>query len=387
MTGHAEESRRSEQQPDATGAASPTTGTSAPAEPTAGTSAPAEPTAGTADGTATRPRPRSARTARTAPRPRRTRHGISPWVPNQHGAWPMLVAGPVVGIAWAAVLLGVMAADDRAPGLHGTAGTVIVLVAAVVAWFAGYFAFFAAGIWLRAKAPAKRAAALRPTLLYGAVALVGVVVALLLQPHLLWWAIPVAAASAVAVGETWRGTPRSVISGVATVVLCAVTVPALASTGIGAARAVAGGVTWGTGASGPFTTAVVEGLPAAVWVAAVWSLLYNTGTILYVKTMIREKGNRAFLAVSIGYHALMLVAVVATGWVRGVPTAAVVVMALVAAAALARSVLVPRAAARAAARVWTPKAVGRREMPLVLGTLVACLLTALLYGGGFTVVV
>ena len=58
------------------------------------------------------------------------------WIPNQHGAWAML-ATPL--------LVGILASRPTWAHLPLTAF-----------WFLGYFAFFAAGLWLKA-APARRA--------------------------------------------------------------------------------------------------------------------------------------------------------------------------------------------------------------------------------------
>jgi hypothetical protein len=61
-------------------------------------------------------------------------------------------------------------------------------------------------------------------------------------------------------------------------------------------------------------------------------LLYFTGTVLYVKTMIRERGSRAYRHASVGYHAVALLVAVPLGWL---PTA---VFALL----LGRAWLLPR---------------------------------------------
>jgi 4-hydroxybenzoate polyprenyltransferase len=80
----------------------------------------------------------------------------------------------------------------------------------------------------------------------------------------------------------------------------------------------------------------------AAWGATAVLGAYLVGTVPYVKSMIRERGDRRTLAVSTGYHAVAVVAAVvatAAGWVR-LPGG--VVLTIVAAALLARAVLLPR---------------------------------------------
>ena len=53
------------------------------------------------------------------------------WVPDQHGAWVMVTVPLVLGIALA-----------RPAWVH---------IPLALAWFCGYFAFFALGLWIKAK--------------------------------------------------------------------------------------------------------------------------------------------------------------------------------------------------------------------------------------------
>src|SRR5690606_15721193 len=57
------------------------------------------------------------------------------WVPNQHGAWAMLVTPLLVGV------------------LSG--GPAWVHLPLALFWFLGYFAFFATGLWLKARRKAR----------------------------------------------------------------------------------------------------------------------------------------------------------------------------------------------------------------------------------------
>ncbi len=80
-----------------------------------------------------------------------------------------------------------------------------------------------------------------------------------------------------------------------------------------------------------FVVAAVAGQPPdVVFQAFLVVLLYLTGTVLYVKTMIRERGSRAYRRGSIAYHAAALAAAAAVGPVP----AAVFALLLVRASAL-----------------------------------------------------
>ncbi|MGN0095929.1 MAG: YwiC-like family protein [Corynebacterium sp.] len=301
---------------------------------------------------------------------------MNPWVPNQHGAWPMVAIPPLVGLFWCLKIWDAVSPADRGDGVHGTAGMVLTFFAVTVAWVVGYLAFFAGGILMRARNATMRGRAVAPTLLYGAVAGLAAVLALILQPHLLWWAFVFLPLIAIAVYETWRGTPRSLASGVATTAASVFIVPVAATIGLGASNPVSGGVTW---TSNLFTPKVVEALPTAVWVSFLWLLLYTVGTIFYVKTMIRKKGDPGWLAASQIFHLAALIVVVATVGARYVHWAAWIVAVAVFAVALWRSRAVPASAAKGTP--WPPKKVGIREMPLHAGVAVAAVMAALFYDG------
>ena len=107
-------------------------------------------------------------------------------------------------------------------------------------------------------------------------------------------------------------------------------------------------------------------VPPLIWVCAVFLALYFSGTIPFVKTMIRERNNPRYLKISIGYHvvALAVVTVLAfsTGaWIPG--TLAVLTMA----AALGRAVGIPWSARHG--EPWTARKVGMAEIPVLL---IAC---------------
>lgn len=307
------------------------------------------------------------------------------WRPDQHGAWPMIISPVLVGLGWLVGLrsiLGDTGPDALAHGFHGGAGTALTALSVTVAWVVGYLTFFAGGKLLQARASGNariRQEARTPALVYGAVTVIAAVVAVLLQPHLLWWAVVFVPLTLIALAEIRRGTPRSLIAGVAETLASAFVVAVLASVGVGGAAPVVDGITL---TSRFFSAAVIEAVPGAVWVTVLWLALYQVGTVLYVKTMIRKKGDHAWWVGSVVFHAAAvlagllsltgddlavfpwLIAVVVLGW------------------ALWRAYAVPKDATSASPKTtWTPKKVGMAEIPVVVGITVAGLLAALMYDG------
>jgi hypothetical protein len=115
---------------------------------------------------------------------------MNPWVPNQHGAWPMVAIPPLVGLFWCLKIWdAVSPVGPRATDVHGTAGMVLAFLAVTVAWVVGYLAFFAGGILMRARNATMRRRAVAPTAgLRRRRRPRGRYSRSILQPHLLWWA-------------------------------------------------------------------------------------------------------------------------------------------------------------------------------------------------------
>ncbi|HSE55094.1 MAG TPA: YwiC-like family protein [Nocardioidaceae bacterium] len=188
------------------------------------------------------------------------------WVPNQHGAWGML-ASPF--------LVGVVAASPR-----------WVHLPLLLLWFVGYFAFFAAGLWLKS---GRRARYLPPVRAYGLATIPLAVVVLLLRPDLVVWAPLFAPLLLAGLWFAAHRQDRSLPSGLATILAaCLMTMVAFdAGDGTDWARA------W-------TLTAVLAG--------------YFVGTLFYVKTMIRERDSRPHYWLSVGYHAALTVAAAWLSW-------------------------------------------------------------------------
>jgi hypothetical protein len=194
------------------------------------------------------------------------------WVPEQHGAWAMLTLPFLAGV-W-------LAGPDVS---HLPLGAF---------WLVGYLAYHAAGRWLRAR---RRRRDLPPVLVYAGAAVPLGVLTLAAAPHLVRWLplfLPLLAAS---LWLTVRGAERSLANDAVTVVAAGLMAPVAFDAGDGSE--------WAT-----------------LWVAFGVLTAYFLGTVLYVKTMIRERGRAAYVRGSVAYHlAGVLVAgwLVATGWQTG----------------------------------------------------------------------
>ena len=185
-------------------------------------------------------------------------------------------------------------------------------------WFAGYFAFFAASVWLKS---GRRPRHLRPVQVYVALAAVLGAATLAASPGLLRWAPAFAVPLGIGLWSSATRNERALVSGLATTVGSAIM--ALVAYDAG------GGTSW-----------------LRAWTLAAVQAAYFAGTVFYVKSLIRERGSATFLRASIGYHlAVAAVAAVALLLTRAQPTTGtglswlvVAVLALLA----ARAVAVPR---------------------------------------------
>ncbi len=239
------------------------------------------------------------RTRSTAtPAARAARRRRSPgWVPNQHGAWAML-ASPL--------LLGALAS-----------GPAWIHLPLAAFWFAGYFAFNAASLWLKSGRKTRFA---RPVQVYAVLAaLLGLLTAAL-GPALVRWAPLFLIPLGVGMWAAARRRERDLLAGVTTVVGSALmTIVAFDAGGGTDLRRAA--------------------------ILAAGQFLYFAGTVFYVKSMIRERDNPRFLWTSIGFHAAsVLFLAAAAPWVATVFVVLTV-----------RAWWVPRLG-------WTPKQVGIVEI-------------------------
>jgi|GEM_PF-6005635 len=126
----------------------------------------------------------------------RRQPGRKAWIPNQHGAWSMLVLPPLVGwvvggVSWKNLLL-------------------------LPAWWSAYLTYWAWSQWLRTRSPRRRALILVPLLAYTAATAMLGLITLAAAPYLLQFAVPLAPLFAIALWEVWSGRERSLLSGLST---------------------------------------------------------------------------------------------------------------------------------------------------------------------------
>ena len=228
------------------------------------------------------------------PAPRR--RTVRRFIPPQHGAWAMLL------LPW---LAGVLVSGLRWPHLP-----------LLGAWLAGYLFSYYLLQAVKTRRPGRFRTQLlvyaAPTMLLGGLVLVA-------RPQLLWYAPAYAILLAVNLGYAARRDERALVNDLASVAQSCLMV---------------------------LVFATVSGV-APVAVLPVFLVLtgYFTGTVLYVKTMIRERGHAGYYRASVAYHAV--VAAVAVWWWH--PVAALF------AGLLIRAVVFPR-------RGLTPKQVGLIEI-------------------------
>ena len=200
-----------------------------------------------------------------------------------------------------------------------------------IVWVVGYFEFYAAGLWLKSRLKKKYLPAVRA---YAITLIVPAVALLVLQPELVVWGLVFAPLVAISLWCSYQRRDRSMLNDSVTVLAACLMLPVAYSAGL-PPTPLPDVVGW-LAQSGPV------GWPA-VWAATALALGYFFGTVLYVKTLIRRRGDRRFLAVSVGCHAVtgaVLAALAAGVGQAWWPTAAVFAL------LTARAWWVPRTAAK-----------------------------------------
>lgn len=193
--------------------------------------------------------------ARPVERRRSTRH----FLPPQHGAWAMLLLPYLAGVA----LVG-----PRWPHLP-----------LLGAWLAGYLLSYYVLQAVKSRRPRRFSAQLWT---YGLLTAPLALAVVLVRPTVLWYAPAYAALLTINLWYAWKRRERALLNDLASVAQSCLMLPVVAT--------------------------VAEVPSTRVTVALLALLLYLTGTVLYVKTMIRERGNPRYLRFSIGYHLAALVA-------------------------------------------------------------------------------
>ncbi len=212
------------------------------------------------------------------------RRRVRAFVPPQHGAWAMLAVP---------YLAGLIVGGYRWPDLP-----------LLGAWLAGYLLSY----YLFQAVKSRRPGRYRPQLaLYAAIAAPLLAAVVAARPQVLWYAPAYAVLFAINAGYAFRRRERALANDLASVVQSClmVLVVAAAAAPLDTAAVAA-----------PLSTAAVAApprIPLAAYHAFALCLAYFAGTVLYVKTMIRERGSRTYRRWSVGFHALTVVAAAWSG--------------------------------------------------------------------------
>jgi len=179
------------------------------------------------------------------------------FVPPQHGAWAMLAVPYLAGLLTA--------------GFHWPA------VPLLGAWIAGYLLSYFVFQALKSRRPRRY----RDQLLgYGLIAAPLLLVVVVAAPRVLWYAPAYAVLFAINAWYAWRRRERDLANDLASIAESCLMVFVVAT--------------------------IADTPPSAVLVPFLLCAAYFAGTVPYVKTMIRERGNVAYYRWSIGYHVVAL---------------------------------------------------------------------------------
>ncbi|WP_226805785.1 YwiC-like family protein [Bifidobacterium eulemuris] len=210
------------------------------------------------------------------------RASVRLWIPDQPGAWAMALLPAIAGVVLA--------------GANPTNLWLLVL------WLLCYCTQFTAARWVKSRF---RKRYRLPALGYGAVLVVLGVPFVVMHPRVLIWAPLYVVLLALSMLAAWRRQERTLWgNAVAIIAACAMAV-VTASFG---ADVEAGVMPMSEGAPlEQYLTNVYPPFPRIGVLAAVLFALTQFGSVLFVKTMIRERGNVPYLVASIAWHVGMVV--------------------------------------------------------------------------------
>lgn len=201
------------------------------------------------------------------------------WVPNQHGGWMMALCPPMAGLI---------------AGGFSWLGFWLCWI-----WLACYFTSYALGRWLVSR-KAKRFRT--PAITYAVITVVLGIPLVLLHPWLCWW---VPAYLLILVAHLWAAHSRN-----------------QRALWANAAAVVGSGLTaWIAVILGPLG---VDSLGERVWfptvglAVAIAYVLQEFGSVLFVKTMFRERNSKPYYLASVAWHILLSAVGFWINWVFGV---------------------------------------------------------------------
>ncbi|WP_157259696.1 YwiC-like family protein [Paenibacillus sp. OSY-SE] len=194
---------------------------------------------------------------------------VRSYIPNQHGAWAMLIVPFVVGMF-----------ASRPNMTH---------VWLFVAWLAVYCGSFACMQWIKTR---RITVYLGPMLVYGVTFVVSAVVVVALRPDIWWMGAVMLPLFVVNLMFAKQKNERHLVNDfVAVLQFCWMLIISFE---------IGGGTDW-----------------SLAWRLFAACVLYFVGTVFYVKTMIREKGNPVYYALSIIVHliAASIVGLLFPAWI------------------------------------------------------------------------
>ncbi|OKL50630.1 YwiC-like family protein [Boudabousia marimammalium] len=208
------------------------------------------------------------------------------WVPDQHGAWGMLLIPLIVGV----YLSGLSPAHP------------LLLLTALL----GFLAFHAVSLWWKTRLKPRFRT---PSLTYLGLFTLSALALVFWQPQILWWFVATPL-GLLAIWRAYQRDERSLLARVSIILVASLLTPIAYDLGTGFARpAVSDPVSWWP--SGALHQP--SGWPW-VWYCTLLLALYFIGTVPFVKTMIRQRRSNTWLLGSLTYHALVaaVVAVLAS---------------------------------------------------------------------------
>ena len=191
------------------------------------------------------------------------------WFPNQHGAWAMVLLPPVVGAQ--------------------ISGWGINHLWLISAWVIGYFGYFAITQLLRSNfKPRYRAAAV----CYPLLALLLVTPLVVSYPQILIWLTVLVPLATLSFYFSWKRKDRSYGNDIVLVIVASL----MAVISSQVSPVLIAEENWWT----QLSVRISAGITAFVF------FCYFLGTVFYVKTMIRERGNPKAFQISIIFHVLVV---------------------------------------------------------------------------------
>ncbi|MBW3090876.1 MULTISPECIES: YwiC-like family protein [Bifidobacterium] len=260
----------------------------------------------------------------------RRKTAVRDWIPDQPGAWAMALLPALAGMI--------------------AGGTNAVTVWLFAAWVLCYCTQFTVARWLKSRFARRYAP---PVAVYTVLLAAAGLPFVIFHPAVLWWAPLYATLAALSFVAAWLRRERTLWGNSVAILAACTMAMAVGSFGTHAADA-------------KYPALANGGLPAAIVF-----LLTQFGSVLFVKTMIRERGNRGYLWASWIWHGTLLVAAFGLWGLLGFRRL-FVMPAIVCLWLLARAIAMPLIARQ---RNIKPIAVGLVEMASSLAVFAAVLMT------------